>query len=229
MRFQDRTDAGRRLASALMRFRDSNPVVLALPRGGVVVGYEVARALDAPLDVLVVRKIGAPGQPELAAGAVAEGGEVLMNERVDEMLGLSEDDIRALAARELPEIERRVQRFRGGQGPVDVAGKTVILVDDGLATGTTARAAVRALRRRNPAKIVLAVPVGAPESVRDFESLVDEVVCLSQPYDFFAVGQFYHNFEQTTDDEVVELLERARRERGARASAARAQAPGAPK
>jgi putative phosphoribosyl transferase len=202
--FQDRADAGRRLAARLEPLRAERPVVLALPRGGVVVGYEVARALDAPLDVLVVRKLGAPGYPEYAVGAVARGGVVLNDEvRPGDLPKGYLDDVIAAETREL---ERRERLYRGDRPPVPVAGRTVIVVDDGLATGSTAAAAVAALRQSNPGRIVLAIPVAAPDSVRRLAAVADEVVCLAAPDDFRAVSLWYAAFDQTTDDEVIALL-----------------------
>ena len=212
--FEDRRDAGRKLAERLIRYRDGQTVVFALPRGGVPVGYEISRALRAPLDVFVSRKLGAPGQPEFGIGAVAPGGVRVLNEYAVGQLGIPEDYLESVTAREIVEVERRLRYFRGGRPEPDVEERTAILVDDGLATGVTARAAVEALRRRGPARIVLAVPVCAAQTPELFESEVDELVCLESPPDLGAIGFWYRNFEQTPDEEVVELLERSRRERG---------------
>ena len=212
--FEDRRDAGRKLAERLVRYRDGQTVVFALPRGGVPVGYEISRALGAPLDVFVSRKLGAPGQPEFGIGAVAPGGVRVLNEYAVGQLGIPEDYLESVTAREIVEVERRLRYFRGGRPEPDVEGRTAILVDDGLATGVTARAAVEALRRRGPARIVLAAPVCAAQTPELFESEVDELVCLESPPDLGAIGFWYRNFEQTPDGEVVELLERSRRERG---------------
>ncbi|MCS6779260.1 MAG: phosphoribosyltransferase family protein [Geminicoccaceae bacterium] len=206
--FADRIDAGRRLAAALGHLRDRHPVVLALPRGGVPVGYEVAKALGAPLDVILVRKIGAPFQPELAAGAVVDGAEpvIVRNEEVVRAYGIEEDWIEAEARRELREIERRRRLYCGDRAPVSVRGRTAIVVDDGIATGTTVRAALRALARLGPARRVLAVPVAPPDTLAALASETDEIVALEQPEWMGAVGQFYADFSQTSDEEVTRLL-----------------------
>jgi predicted phosphoribosyltransferase len=210
--FHDRVEAGRRLAEAVLRSVRKNAVVLALPRGGVPVAAEVARALDAPLDLLLVRKIGAPGNPELAVGAVAEGDppSVVID---DETLGWSGEDagyVRRAAVVELAEIERRRALYLEDAERVPVAGRTVILVDDGLATGTTVRAALQSLQARRPARIVVAVPVGAADTVAALRPQVDELICLYQPRMFGGVGAHYDDFRQVSDAEVVALL-RARR------------------
>ncbi len=210
--FRDREDAGRQLAERLLAFRGENPVVLALPRGGVVVGYQIACALGAPLDVVVVRKLGAPGNPEFGFGAVASGGVRYVDQHTVRMLGLSEEEIERIARAETEQIEQRLRRFRGDRPPPDVQQRTIILTDDGLATGGTARAAIRALRQREPRRVILAVPVSAPDTARALAKEVDDFVCLEQPAYFMAVGQFYGTFEQTSDEEVVELLERARQD-----------------
>ncbi len=215
MRFEDRSDAGRRLAEALRHLRGSDPVVLALPRGGVPVGFEIARALGAPLDVVLVRKIGAPSQPELAAGAVVDGEEpeLVVNEEIVAALGVPQEYLRREAARQLEEIERRRRVYLEGRAPVSVAGRTAIVVDDGVATGATMRAALRAVRRRGPRRLVLATPVAAPEAIADLRSEVDEVVCLSMPAYLGGIGAAYDDFHQLGDEEVRELLARAGRER----------------
>ncbi|BCX18440.1 MAG: phosphoribosyltransferase [Geminicoccaceae bacterium] len=215
--FADRTDAGRRLAAALVHLRDRHPVVLALPRGGVPVGFEVAKALAAPLDILLVRKIGAPFQPELAAAAIVDGAEPVLvrNEEVIRAYGIDEEWIEAEASRQLAEIERRRRLYCGDRAPVSVRGRTAILVDDGIATGTTVRAALRALARLAPARRVLAVPVAPPDTVASLAHEADEIVALEQPEWMGAVGQFYRDFTQTEDEEVVRLLAEAeRRQRG---------------
>jgi predicted phosphoribosyltransferase len=214
MRFRDRTEAGRLLAEGLERYRgEPNVIVLALPRGGVPVAYEVAQALHAPLDVFVVRKLGAPGHEELAIGAIASGGTRVVNERVVRELGLDEGAVARAAAAEQRELARRERIYRGDQAPVDVEGCTVILIDDGLATGATMRAAALALRERNPARLVVAVPVAAKQTCDEFRDDVDEVVCALTPEPFFAVGAWYEDFAQTSDDEVRQLLQRAKRKR----------------
>ena len=208
--FRDRADAGCQLAERLSDLRDAEPIVLALPRGGVPVGYEIARALEAPLDVFLVRKIGAPGQRELGIGAVAQGGVRIFNESAIQMLGLDWADIQIIVDEEMAELERRLRRFRGDRPLPDLTRHTVILVDDGLATGVTALAAIRALCQLGPAKIILAVPVCAAETARTMRAEVDDLVCVHAPEDFMAVGLWYDNFEQTTDEEVIDLLARAR-------------------
>jgi predicted phosphoribosyltransferase len=206
--FQDRADAGRALASALREYADRpDAVVLALPRGGVPVAYEVAKNLHLPMNVFVVRKLGAPGQEELAIGAIASGGVRVLNPDALAALGLSESAIDSIAAREQQELERREREYRGNRPPLDVRGRTVILIDDGLATGSTMRAAVCALRVQGPAKIVVAVPVAAVGTCEALRRDADEVVCLSTPERFWAVGQWYREFSQTTDEEVRELLD----------------------
>ncbi len=207
-RFQDRAEAGRELGERLAEEyagRD-DVLVLALPRGGVAVGREVAEILDAPLDALVVRKLGFPGQDELAMGAIASGGARVLNEALLEQTGLPRDRVDAVVARELEELHRREQLYRGARPPPDVAGKTVIVVDDGLATGSTMLAAVQALRSQEPARIVAAVPTAPPQTCTALEEVADEVVCLRQPYPFYAVGLSYEDFSEVGDDEVRRLL-----------------------
>jgi putative phosphoribosyl transferase len=208
--FRDRTEAGRQLAERLMAYANrSDTLVLALPRGGVPVGYEVARALGAPLDVLVVRKLGVPGQEELAMGAIATGGVLVSYDEVVREAGISPTVFQMVAAREQRELERREQAYRDRRPPPDVRGRTIILVDDGLATGTTMRAAAMALQQQEPANIIVAVPVAARGSTRQLRGLVDEIVVLLQPEPFYGVGLWYADFTQTTDDEVRALLARA--------------------
>lgn len=210
--FQDRTEAGRVLATRLMGFAArGDVVVLALPRGGAVVAYEVAQALNAPLDVFVVRKLGTPGQPELAMGAIASGGVIVLNPDVVHGLNISEEVIRGVAAREEQEVERREREYRGNRPPLPLRRCAVILVDDGLATGSTMRAAVTAIRDRDPASIVVAVPVAAASTCEELRSKseVDHVICLNTPESFQAVGQWYREFAQVSDQEVRELLARS--------------------
>jgi predicted phosphoribosyltransferase len=210
MLFQDRFDAGRLLASKLRPFGNrSDTVVLALPRGGVPVGFEVAKALNIPLDVFVVRKLGVPGQEELAMGAIASGGICVLNEDLVRALGIPNEVIKAVAADEERELERREHLYREGRPAVAVQGRTVILVDDGLATGSSMRVAVAALKRKKPAQIVVAVPVGAPETCAEIESEVDQIVCVATPEPFRSVGEWYRDFSQTSDEEVRDLLRRA--------------------
>lgn len=209
--FADRRDAGRRLAEHLTHLKSQSPVVLGLPRGGVVVADEVARALDAPLDVLVVRKIGAPHQPELALGAVTDGGnrQRILNDDVLAMIRVPDDYLQAETDRQFAEVERRQALYRGGRAPIEVTDRTVIVVDDGIATGATVRAGIRSLRANKAASIVLAVPVAPPDTAVSLEKEVDALVCLESPRSFRAVGLYYGNFSQTTDAEVVEILEAA--------------------
>ena len=208
-RFRDRRDAGRLLAAKLSAYAHRpDVIVLALPRGGVPVAYEVARALGAPLDVFVVRKLGVPGHEELAMGAVATGGVRVLNESVVNALGIPDNVIDAVAAQEERELARRERLYRDGRPPPDVRGKTVILVDDGLATGATMHAAIRALRQQHPARIIVAVPVAAPETCEALRAEVDEVICALTPEPFLAVGFWYEDFSQTTDEEVRDLLAR---------------------
>ncbi len=210
MVFENRSEAGRMLGAVLEAYKGrSDVVVLALPRGGVPVGFEVARELGVPLDVFVVRKLGTPGQEELALGAVASGGTRVVNEEVISTLAVPSEIVDSIARREMVEVERREREFRGDRAALDPAGKTVILVDDGLATGSTMRAAIEALRAKNPARIVVAVPVAAAATCNRIRMEADGVVCLQIPHDFYAVGEWYNDFRQTTDEEVRELLEAA--------------------
>lgn len=208
--FPDRTYAGQALAERLARQGDwPGALVLALPRGGVPVAYEVAERLGLELDILVVRKLGAPGNRELAMGAIASGGVQVMNEDIVRLMHISQTDIAATVAAETAELHRREGAYRGDRPRPGVAGRAVILVDDGLATGATMRAAVQAVRALGAARVVVAVPVAAPESAAQLEDLADEVVCLHLPVDLLAIGRWYANFEQTADDEVTGLLQRA--------------------
>ena len=209
-RFRDRSEAGRLLAAKLADYADRpDVVVLALPRGGVPVAYEVARALGAPLDVFLVRKLGIPGHEELAMGAVATGGVRVLNEQVVRALRIPDYVIDAIAAKEEQELARRERLYRGDRPPPDVRGRTVILVDDGLATGATMHAAIQALRQQQPAHIVVAVPAASPEACDELKEEVDDVVCAVTPEPFYAVGLWYEDFSQTTDEEVRDLLARS--------------------
>jgi predicted phosphoribosyltransferase len=206
--FENRRDAGRQLAAKLKRYSGKNDLcVLALPRGGVPVAFEVARALKAPLDVYVVRKIGVPGHEELAMGALASGDVRVLDRHLVELLGLTEADVAAVVEKERAELKRREALYRGSRPAPDLRGKTVMLVDDGLATGSTMKAAVTALRQKNPTAIVVAVPVAALETCESLREIADDVVCAFVPQPFIAVGRWYHDFSQTSDAEVEMLLE----------------------
>jgi predicted phosphoribosyltransferase len=210
--FADRRDAGRQLAEELLPYQKEDCLVLALPRGGVVVGYEVAKRLQAPLDVLVVRKIGAPGQEELAVGAVGPENVVVWNWDLLNYLRFHPEDLENIVQREKLELKRRQEAFRGQRPFPDLQGKTVIVVDDGLATGATARAAIQAAKALRPGKVVLAVPVGSRSTANDFRQDVDDLVCLETPVQFSAVSQWYEKFPQNSDREVIELLSSAWRQ-----------------
>jgi predicted phosphoribosyltransferase len=205
--FEDRRAAGRALAARLQPYANrQDVVVLALPRGGVPVAFEVAGALGAALDLFLVRKLGTPGHRELAMGAIASGGVRVLNDDVVRWYGVTPADIEAVAREEQRELERREGAYREGRDPVSITDRTVILIDDGLATGSTMRAAVQAVRLRNPARVIVAVPVGAPQTCDELSAIADEVVCVRTPEPFAAVGQWYLDFSQTTDDEVRQLL-----------------------
>lgn len=212
--FPDRAEAGRLLGLKLAKYAGAaDVIVLGLPRGGVPVAYEVALALRVPLDVFIVRKLGVPGFEELAVGAIASGGVRVLNEEVANALPNADEIIEAVTQRESAELERREHEYRDGRPAPELQNKTVILIDDGLATGATMRAAVKALRQRGAAKIVVAVPVGPPDTCKEFEEVADEVVCASAPEFFQAVGQYYEDFSQTSDDEVRDLLTKAAQDR----------------
>jgi putative phosphoribosyl transferase len=211
MPYRDRRHAGQELAEHLDDLKGRNDVVvLALPRGGVPVAFEVARALGAPLDVFLVRKLGVPGHPEFAMGAVAPGGVRVLSDDVVMMLGIPASEIEAVTAAERKELDRRERLYRAGRKAVELRNRVAVLIDDGLATGSTMKAAVQALRAYGPARVVVAVPVGSPETCREFADIADEIVCARSPHPFHAVGQWYQDFSQTTDDEVQELLEQVR-------------------
>lgn len=209
--FKDRTEAGQMLASELLQFASENPVVLGMPRGGVVLAYEIAQALHAPLDVIVARKIGAPGQPEYAIGAIAPGGIRIFNPEAMPYFEGNSPEIEELIRLEQLEMERRIKLYRGDHAELDVKNKTVIIVDDGLATGQSALAAIRSVRQQHPKKIVLAVGACALSSARILQAEVDILVCLSMPEYFYAVGEWYQDFSQTSDQEVIDLLSKNRR------------------
>jgi putative phosphoribosyl transferase len=210
MRFRDRAQAGSELARKLQSYQLSDPIVLALPRGGVPVGFEIAAALRAPLEVFVARKVGAPGHEELGIAAIAEGSDELVIGEAARQLGIGRHEIEKQAAREREELRRRVSYYRRNRPLPDVAGRDVIVVDDGLATGVTAEAAMRALRQRRPRRLLLAVPVCARDTASRLDRISDDVVCLSSPADFLAVGFWYEDFSQTSDEEVLALLDQAR-------------------
>jgi putative phosphoribosyl transferase len=209
MPFRDRPDAGQQLAQRLSELDLEAPVVLGLPRGGVPVAAPVARLLGAPLDIILVRKLGVPSQPELAMGALGEDGVRVLNDDVLVTTSVTDDELQAVTRREQAELEARAARFRRGRPRVELEGRTAIVVDDGIATGSTARAAIRVARAHGAARVVLAVPVAPPRTCEHMRDEADAVVCLEQPARFWAVGQFYRDFSQTTDDEVVALLDEA--------------------
>lgn len=215
MLFDDRQHAGKSLAEKLLSMKEegsidlANAVVVALPRGGVPVGYEIAKALKIPLDVCVVRKVGAPFQQELAVAAVAEGGEIVINEDISRSLGISHEEIEKLAQPKRAEVDQRIKQFRAGRPAVDVSGKTAILVDDGLATGATALSAIHVLKKKKAAMIILALPVCPASAVSTFEAEVDKLVVLSTPVNFYAVGQWYKIFDQVSDQQVQSYLQQA--------------------
>ncbi len=211
MRFRDRADAGRQLGRCLADRDIEAPVVLALPRGGVPIGYEVAAALDAPLDVLVVRKLGVPGHPELGMGAIGEDGVRLINPTIVRVAGVSDDQIATVERRERAELGRRADRYRGDRARVALSGRTAVIVDDGIATGFTARAACEVTRRRGAGRVVVAAPVASADAVTGLAESADDVICLQTPRAFRAIGQFYGDFTQTSDLEVVGLLSRGGR------------------
>ncbi len=209
MAFRDRHDAGRQLGAELATTRLTDPVILGLPRGGVPVAFQVARVLDAPLDVLVVRKLGHPEQPELGLGALGEGGVQVLNDALIGECGISTRRLQHVVQVERTELQRRSQRYRGEREAIPVAGRTAVLVDDGLATGSTARAAIEVARRRGAAEVVLAVPVAPDSTVAELRHIADQVICLQTPRWFGSVGSYYDDFEQTSDEEVARLLDEA--------------------
>jgi putative phosphoribosyl transferase len=208
--FKDRIEAGRILAEALSEYKDKNPIILAIPRGGVVVAYEVAKALNAPLDLIIPRKIGAPNQPELAIGAVTKDGTTVLNRDILQYLRVPDDYVKEEVGHQVDEIKRRMDRYLGDKPRLSVEGKVVIIIDDGVATGATIRAAIASIRKRKPALIVLAIPVGPPDTIEELRREADKVICLMTPEPFFAIGQFYESFEQTSDEEVIQILSKSK-------------------
>ena len=214
MLFADRVDAGIRLVSALRNLVDENAIVLAIPRGGVVVGYEVSHRLGIPLDIIIPRKVGAPDNPELAIGAVTEDGTIILNKKLIDYLRVSNNYLEEESSRQRLEIKRRLKLYRGDAPYPTLNDRCVIIVDDGVATGSTIMAALASLRKRKAKQVVIAVPVGPADTIRELEDKADRVVCLFIPEEFYAIGQFYKNFDQTTDEEVIKLLKLRREEVG---------------
>ncbi len=210
--FRDRVDAGQKLAKKLEYLKGKDLIVVAIPRGGVVVGGEVARLLKVPLELIIPRKIGAPGNPELAIGAVISPNEVVINESLKRSLNVSDEYLKEVIEEETKEIERREKKYFGKHQPLEIQGKVLVLVDDGLATGYTALATIRALRKKKPKEIILAVPVAPKETISFLSKETDEIICLETPTFFYAVGQFYDDFSQTTDEEVIEILKKYKKE-----------------
>jgi putative phosphoribosyl transferase len=204
--FSDRIDAGKRLAEVLADFKSKNGAVLAIPRGGVVIGYEIASALNMPLDVIVPHKLGAPDNPELAIGAIAEDGSTVLDENLTRYLGVSREYIQGESERQKQEIKRRLELYRQGMAPLELRGRNVIIVDDGIATGSTMKAALASVKNSGAKSVTVAVPVGPPQTIQELTLLADRVVCLYMPDDFQAIGQFYDDFAQTEDQEVIKLL-----------------------
>lgn len=205
--FYDRYEAGQKLASALKKYRDKrNVIILAIPRGGVVTGFEVAKALNVPLDIVVARKIGAPGNPEFAIGAVSEKGEIILNEETVSNYRISQDYIKKEAKSQRAEVKRRLAEYRGKKKPINLKNKIVIITDDGIATGASVKAAISSVKTENPKKIILAMPVAPPGTIEELKKQVDEAVVIEKPSMFFAVGQFYQIFDQTSDEEVKKIL-----------------------
>ncbi|RLG61007.1 phosphoribosyltransferase [Candidatus Geothermarchaeota archaeon] len=204
--FKDRFEAGRKLAERLKEYEKDNVLILAIPRGGVIIGYEVSKTIKAPLDLIIPRKLSAPGNPELAIGAVGPDGSMVLNKDIIKWLGVSTKYIEAEKERQMREVKRRMLRYRGSESLPEVKDKVVILVDDGIATGATMRAAIASVRKMGAKKIVVAVPVGPPETIKRLRKEADEVICLETPEPFFAIGQFYLDFEQVSDEEVIRFL-----------------------
>ncbi len=209
-RFKNRKEAGKKLAKKLLEYRRKTTIVFAIPRGGVVTAYEIAKKLDAPLDIIIPRKIGAPGNQELAIGAVTEDGTTILNTRLVTMLGISDAYIESEKTKQIEEIKRRVKTYRGEQLPKDFGGKIVILVDDGIATGATVRAAIHSLLKGNPSFIIVAIPVGPPDTLKELKQEVDKLICLVSYEPFFSIGQFYVDFSQVPDKDVITLLKKTK-------------------
>ena len=205
-RFKNREEAAEILAKELLEYRGKKPVVLAVPRGGVVIAYEVAKVLDAPLDLIIPRKIGAPGNPELAIGAVTEDGTTILNQRLIDELGITKEYIEKEKINQIQEIKRRINVYLGDSLPQELVGKTVILIDDGIATGATIKAAICSIQKQKPAKIVVATPVAPPETFNELKREVDRIICPVVYEPFFAIGQFYEDFSQVSDEEIMRLL-----------------------
>jgi len=210
--FEDRKQAGKKLASKLEKFKNRKVIVLGIPRGGIVIGYEVAKRLQAPLDVVVPRKLRAPNQPELAIGAITEDGNIILNQQLVNSLNVSSDYLEKESERQKLEIDRRLQTYKGKEGIPDLKGFHVIVVDDGIATGSTMKAALASVRKRGAESVILAIPVASSSSLKMLENDADETICLETPSVFYAIGQFYRNFEQTNDEEVKTLLEKNKME-----------------
>lgn len=210
--FENREEAGKRLAAELEKFKGKKVIILGIPRGGVVIGYEIAKQLHAPLDIVVPRKLRAPNQPELAIGAITEDGNIILDEQIVNSLNVPEDYIKRESQRQKQEIERRLLAYKGDQKIRDLTGFHVIVVDDGIATGSTMKAALNSVRKRGAKSIVLAVPVASSSSLEMLKNMADETICLSTPKVFFAIGQFYRQFEQNTDEQVKELLKKSKLE-----------------
>ncbi len=210
MLFKDRIQAGQELAKKLLKYKDKDIIILAIPRGGVVIAYEIAKALNSPLDLIIPRKIGAPYQPELAIGAVTQDGTIILNEDIVNYLPIPNGYIEAEAEKQKLEIERRLIKYRGNAIEPNVENKIVIIVDDGIATGATMLAAIASIRKKNPLEIVVAIPVAPAETLKKIKEYADEIVCLYTPEPFFAIGQFYEKFEQLEDEEVIEILNKSK-------------------
>lgn len=210
MIYKDRQDAGQMLAEKLIKYSKDKPIIVALPRGGVVLGYEVAKKLNAPLDVIVARKIGAPLHPEFGIGAIAPNGIHILNVDLIKSMGVKDNELEKIIERETKEMNRRLELYREDLPPLDLNNKTVIVVDDGLATGVSTKAAILSIKQMNPKKIILAVPVSPMDTADKFRKEVDDFICLNEPAVFYAVGAYYENFDQTTDDEVIALLRKAK-------------------